>query len=120
LWNRALLTRWNVHVFASGDDSQRSASHGTISGGLPTYLTRASYSACCIIRIDQSYLTLGSIVGTSWRPAKTRIFLSPTRSNAPVGTVGVASRMSRHGRSRTSFMAASGSAPAGCAATAAG
>src|SRR5262245_5114459 len=28
---------------------------------------------------------LGSIVGTSWRPAKTRIFLSPTRSNAAVG-----------------------------------
>src|ERR1041384_178135 len=82
LWNLAFLTRWNVNVFASGDDSHFSASHGAISGGLPTYLASASYSDCCIIRIDQSYFTLGSIVGTSCRPANTRIFLSPTRSNA--------------------------------------
>src|SRR5215475_3726813 len=82
LWKRAFSTRWKVHVLASGETSQRSASQGTISGGLPTYFTSASYSACCIIRIDQSYFTLGSMVGTSWRPAKTRIFLSPTRSKA--------------------------------------
>src|SRR5687767_3160657 len=85
LWKRAFFTRWNVHVRASGDASQRSASHGTISGGLPTYFTSPSYSACCIIRIDQSYFTLGSMVGTSWRPAKTRIFRSPTRSKASAG-----------------------------------
>ena len=39
------------------------------------------------MRIDQSYLTLGSIVGTSWRPANTRIFRSPTRSKAAAGDV---------------------------------
>src|SRR3972149_1773318 len=39
------------------------------------------------MRIDQSYLTLGSIVGTSCRPANTRIFLSPARSNATAGAV---------------------------------
>src|SRR5437870_8235536 len=39
------------------------------------------------MRIDQSYLTLGSIVGTSWRPANTRIFRSPTRSKAATGDV---------------------------------
>src|SRR5919109_1019590 len=65
VWNLACFARWKVQVLASGDTSQRSASHGTISGGLPTYFTSASYNACCIIRIDQSYLTLGSIVGTS-------------------------------------------------------
>src|SRR3972149_3280183 len=37
------------------------------------------------MRIDQSYLTLGSIVGTSCRPANTRIFLSPTRSKPAAG-----------------------------------
>ena len=42
LWKRAFLTRWNVHVFASAEVSQRSASHGWISGGLPTYLTSPS------------------------------------------------------------------------------
>ena len=42
LWNRAFLTRWKVHVFASGVLSHRSASQGTIWGGLPTYFTRAS------------------------------------------------------------------------------
>jgi len=47
--------------------------------------TSASYSDCCAMRIDQSYLTLGSIVGTSCRPANTRIFRSPTRSKAGAG-----------------------------------
>jgi len=41
-WKRAFFARWNVHVRASGEASQRSASHGTISGGLPTYFTSAS------------------------------------------------------------------------------
>jgi len=115
LWNRACFARWNVHVRASGETSHRSASHGTISGGLPTYFTSASYSACCIIRIDQSYLTLGSIVGTSWRPAKTRIFLSPTRSKAEAGAAAMA--VARHRLSRI-FMAASDASGAlyGCAA----
>src|SRR3989454_6938504 len=112
LWKRAFFTRWNVQVRASGDISQRSASHGTISGGLPTYFTSASYSACCIIRIDQSYFTLGSIVGTSWRPAKTRIFRSPTRSKADTGAAaGVVTSVSVSRPSstvRTVFMAASG------------
>ena len=111
LWKRAFFTRWNVHVLASGETSHRSASHGTISGGLPTYFTSASYSACCIMRIDQSYFTLGSIVGTSWRPANTRIFRSPARSKAGTGaTAGVASSVSvsrPSSRIRTVFMAAS-------------
>ena len=42
LWNFAVLARWNVHVLASGETSQRSASHGWISGGLPTYFTSPS------------------------------------------------------------------------------
>src|SRR3989442_9380885 len=37
------------------------------------------------MRIDQSYFTLGSSVGTSCRPAKTRIFRSPARSKAATG-----------------------------------
>ena len=56
------------------------------------------------MRIDQSYLMLGSIVGTSWRPAKTRIFWSPTRSNAEAETAVVESASaSRHGRIRGRF-----------------
>src|SRR6267378_687694 len=35
--------------------------------------------------MDQSYLTLGSIVGTSCRPAKTRILRSPLLSKAGTG-----------------------------------
>src|SRR5689334_13922775 len=81
-WKRAFLTSRNAHVLPSAEVSHFSASHGTISPPGPTYFTSPSYSACCIMRIDQSYLMLGSIVGTSCRPAKTRIFLSPTRSNA--------------------------------------
>jgi hypothetical protein len=42
LVNFACLARWNVHVLASGETSQRSASQGWISGGLPTYFTSAS------------------------------------------------------------------------------
>src|SRR5262249_32145398 len=41
------------------------------------------------MRIDQSYLMLGSIVGTSWRPAKARIFRSPARSNACAGATAI-------------------------------
>src|SRR5215467_13694036 len=89
LWNLAFFTRWNVQVFASGELSHFSASHGTTSGGLPTYFTSASYSDCCAMRIDQSYFTLGSIVGTSWRPANTRIFRSPARSKAGTGAAAI-------------------------------
>ena len=42
VWNRAFRTRWKVQVRASGELSQRSASQGTISGGLPTYFTSVS------------------------------------------------------------------------------
>ena len=42
LWKRAFFVRWNVQVLASGELSHFSASHGTISGGLPTYFTSAS------------------------------------------------------------------------------
>ena len=42
LWKRAFFTRWNVQVFASGEASQRSASQGWTSGGLPTYFTSPS------------------------------------------------------------------------------
>src|ERR1051326_1106801 len=58
------------------------------------------------MRIDQSYLTLGSMVGTSWRPAKTRIFRSPTRSNAPADPAATAIPRANRTRARNVLMVA--------------